>query len=98
MRRGVCPQMYLIDLEVLVSHSYIKGSERSFKKGTYLTLAFLDFDHQKLFLGFPCGPVVENLLASAEDEGLIAGQGTKIPHAVGQLSLQAATIEPTHSN
>ena len=35
---------------------------------------------------FPGGPVVKNLPASAEDTDLISGLGTKIPHAIGQLS------------
>ena len=35
---------------------------------------------------FPGGPVVKNLPASAEDMDLISGPGTKIPHAIGQLS------------
>ena len=29
------------------------------------------------------------------DSGSIPGQGTKIPHSAGQLSLRAATTEPT---
>ena len=41
--------------------------------------------------GFPGGPVVKNLPSSAGDVGSIPGQGTKIPHTVGQLSLCAAT-------
>ena len=36
-------------------------------------------------MGFPGGPVVGDPLAKAGDTGLIPGQGTKIPHAVGQL-------------
>ena len=40
---------------------------------------------------FPGGPVVKNLFSNAGDTGLIPGQGTKIPHAVGQLNLCAAT-------
>ena len=35
------------------------------------------------------GPVVESLPPNAGDSGLIPGWGTKIPHAVGQLSLCA---------
>ena len=46
----------------------------------------------------PGGPVVRNLLSNAEDAGLIAGQGTKIPHALGQLSPRAPTAEPTGLN
>ena len=46
---------------------------------------------------FPGGPVVKNLPSSAGDAASIPGWGTKIPHATGQLSLRAATTEPTHS-
>ena len=35
---------------------------------------------------FPGGPVVKNPPYNAGDMGLIPGQGTKIPYAVGQLS------------
>ena len=35
---------------------------------------------------FPGGPVVKNLPSNAGDAGSILGQGTKIPHAEGQLS------------
>ena len=42
---------------------------------------------------FPGGPVVKNPPYNAGDVGLIPGQGTKTPHAVGQLSLHATTTE-----
>ena len=42
---------------------------------------------------FPGGPVVKNPPCSAGDTGSIPGQGTKIPHATGQLSLHATTTE-----
>ena len=42
---------------------------------------------------FPGGPVVKNLPSNAGDTGSIPGQGTKIPHAVGQLSLSTAMRE-----
>ena len=35
---------------------------------------------------FPGGPVVKNCPSSAGDVGSIPGQGTKMPHAVKQLS------------
>ena len=35
----------------------------------------------------PGGPVVKNSPSNAADEGSVPGQGTKIPHAPGQLSL-----------
>ena len=46
---------------------------------------------KKLFLewttgNFPGGPVVKSLPCNAEDMSLIPGWGTKISHAVGQLS------------
>ena len=46
---------------------------------------------------FPGGPVVKNPPSNAGDVGLISGQGTKIPHAVGQLSPRAATTKPALS-
>ena len=46
---------------------------------------------------FPGGPVVENLPSNAGHAGLIPSQGTKIPHATGQLSPCTATTEPEHS-
>ena len=44
---------------------------------------------------FPGGPVVKNLPSNAGDVGLISGQGTKIPHALEQLSQRTTTKEPT---
>ena len=41
----------------------------------------------------PGGPVVKNLPSNAGYMGSIPGQGTKIPHAAGQLNLRAATTE-----
>ena len=46
------------------------------------------------FLG---GPMVKNLPCNAGDESSIPGQGTKIPHAMKQASLHAATTEPTNT-
>ena len=42
---------------------------------------------------FPGGPVVKNPSCNAEDASSIPGRGTKIPHAVGQLSPRATTTE-----
>ena len=42
---------------------------------------------------FPGGQVVKNAPSNAGDLGSIPDQGTKIPHAVGQLSLHTATNE-----
>ena len=47
---------------------------------------------------FPGGPVVKNLPPNARDKGSSPGQGTKIPHALGQLSLYATTTELMHHN
>ena len=40
---------------------------------------------------FPGGSVVESPPSNAGDVGSIPGRATKIPHAVGQLSLHATT-------
>ena len=55
-----------------------------------------DAESQRCYLrrDFPGGLVVKNLPSNAEDAGLIPGLGTKIPHAIGQLSPCAATTEP----
>ena len=47
--------------------------------------------------GSPGGPVVKNLPSSTGDAGSIPGQGAKIPHAAGQLSLCATATEPARS-
>ena len=35
---------------------------------------------------FPGSPLVKNPLSNARDTGSVPGPGTKIPHAMGQLS------------
>ena len=40
--------------------------------------------------------MAKNLSSNVGDLGLIPGWGTKIRHAVGQLSLPAATPEPAY--
>ena len=42
---------------------------------------------------FPGGPVVKNLPCNARDVGSTPDEGTKIPHAVEQISLHATTTE-----
>ena len=46
-----------------------------------------------MFRDFPGGPVVKNSPFNARDVVSIPGQGTKIPHAEGQLNLCAASRE-----
>ena len=46
---------------------------------------------------FPGGPVVKNPSCNAGEAGSVPCRGTKTPHAMGQLSLRAATREPTCS-
>ena len=41
--------------------------------------------------------MVKNPPSNARDAGSIPGQGTKIPHAAGQLSPRTAATEPVHS-
>ena len=43
------------------------------------------------YKNFPRGPVVENPPSNAGNMSSIPGQGTKIPHVVGQLSPHATT-------
>ena len=45
---------------------------------------------------FPGGPVVKNPPSNEGDVGSIPGQGTKIPHAAGQLNPCTTTTEPAH--
>ena len=52
-----------------------------------------NFSGNKETQDFPGGPVVKNLPCNAGDTGSIPGQGTKIPHALGKLSLHAAITE-----
>ena len=51
------------------------------------------FNLKKERRDFPGGPVVKNPPCNAGDVGSIPGQGTKILHAVGQLSPHARTTE-----
>ena len=46
---------------------------------------------------FPSGPIVENLPCSAGDEGLIPGQGIKIPHDTSSKKKLPQTLTPPHS-
>ena len=46
----------------------------------------------------PGSPVVKSLPSNAGDTGSIPGQGTKIPHAVGQQSPRATTTELARLN
>ena len=58
---------------------------------SYSRQAWASFKHT--LVDFPGGPVVENPPSNAGDMNLISGWGTKIPHAVGQLSLCTTTRE-----
>ena len=57
----------------------------------------ISYQEERFPWDFPGGPVVKNLPSNAGDVGSIPGQGTKIPHAIGQLSPRAATTDPAHS-
>jgi len=47
---------------------------------------------------FLSDPVVKNLISNAGHKGSILSQGTRIPHALGQLSLHTTTTKPTYLN
>ena len=66
---------------------------RRLRRGKSKNMSFLGFNS---FRDFPDGPVVKNLLCNAGAVGSIPGQGTKIPHALKQLSLPTVTTEPKH--
>ena len=59
---------------------------------------------KKNFWDFPGGPVLKNPPYNVGDAGSVPGQGTKIPHATGQLEptcrkLQSPrALEPAHHN
>ena len=48
---------------------------------------------KRYFRDFPGGPVAKNPPCNAAVTGSIPGQGTKISHAMEQLSLRVATTE-----
>ena len=48
------------------------------------------FNIRSILEDFPGGPVVKNPSANTVDVGSVPGRGTKIPHALGQLSPCAA--------
>ena len=65
------------------------------KSWATLTLTFLQwtFVQNDVSRDFPGGPVVKNPPYNAGDTGSIPGQGTKIPHAAGQLRPPTTTTE-----
>ena len=56
-----------------------------------------DFQKEKCLLEFPGGAVVKNPPCKAGDSGLIPAWGTRILHAVEQLSPCDTATEPAHS-
>ena len=64
----------------------------------YILKTTRKFDYRLSSRDFPGGPVVKHPPSNAGDAGPIPGQGTKIPHATGQLSPRASTIEPVRHN
>ena len=65
------------------------------KNGKVSEHSYAQMGDFNIFWDFPGGPVVKNPPSNAGDVGLIPGQGTKIPHATGQLSPRTTTTEPT---
>ena len=59
------------------------------------TYNFTRLNQKETNRDFPGGPVVNNLPYNAGDAGSIPSQGTKIPHAMGQLSPCTTTTELT---
>ena len=89
--RKEIPSPFRNDSECICSHTV------SFQRmRTYFYVK--DLMTQKTFRNFPCGSVVKNRPSNAGSAGLIPGRGTKIPHAMGQLSLCTTTREPACHN
>ena len=65
------------------------GSLQFFKNKMFWEFPGSPVVKTQCFRDLPGGPVVKNPPYNAGDTGLIPGQGTKIPHAAGQLSLCA---------
>ena len=99
--RNSCLSNFSVKLEKN-THNYLKRLLKYYHHFQLCIWARPDFLHifqpKQLKIGCknpPGGPVVGNLPANAGDTGPIPGQGTKIPHAAQQLSLQATTREKT---
>ena len=62
-------------------------------KHTGMTLCI--WNKQNTFRDFPGGLVIKNPLCNTGDVGSIPGQGSRIPHAAGQLILQLVSLQAT---
>ena len=70
----------------IINHYVTSKTNIIFYVNYVLIFFFKDWQNR-----FPGGPVVKNSPCSTGDAGLIPNQGTKIPHAAGQLSPLTAT-------
>ena len=63
------------------------GGGKLFTLHLFSIIQILNYVHfsKRLLRDFPGGPMVKNPPFNAGDVGSIPGQGTKIPHATGQL-------------
>ena len=90
--RKEIPSPFRNDSEYIRSHtvSFPRMRTYAYVKDLLIT--------QKTFRNFPCCSVVKNRPSNAGNVGSIPGRGTKIPHALGQLSSCTTTREPAHHN
>ena len=79
---------YYVYISIISLLGYYLEERQTFKKlkGKLLYIKQINRD-------FPGGPVVKSPPCNAGDASLIPGQGTKIRHATGQLSVCATTTE-----
>ena len=79
----------------MVTHSSILAWRIPWKEkpGRLQSMGLQTVRHDWATSPSPRGPVVKNLPFNAEVPGLVPGPGTKIPHALGKLSLQATTTK-----
>ena len=82
--------LYPKSVEYTFKYTWNVLQERSHTRRGHKT----SFNKLKRTGDFSGGPAVKNPPSNAGGAGLIPGQGTKIPHAAGQLSLHAAITEP----
>ena len=85
--------MKSVALSVSQSCQSMNPSPKTFKMQVHCLIQVAYHKQELMYRDFPGGPVVKNPPYNVGYSGLIPGQGTKIPHAVGQLSPCTTTTE-----
>ena len=90
-------------LNFIICHWRVTENCQKFIHSNHITLLWKPYTFSVLknigIWDFPGGPVmIKNPPSNAGDTGSIPGQGTKIPHAMGQISPGATTTELSRLN